>query len=105
MTNTPLQEGEFKGKALVCGLRSSQGKLVEVPELMENVREINYRGQLIIWEGKETMEKEKLGSVTRYKSVCLMCNLDKKWMCETYGHTMSILYRSKCSNKPFVFSL
>ena len=48
MTNTPLQEGEFKGKALVCGLRSSQGKLVEVPELMENVREINYRGQLII---------------------------------------------------------
>lgn len=37
MTNTPLEQGEFKGKAVVCGLRSSQGELAKVLALMENV--------------------------------------------------------------------
>lgn len=35
MTNTPLEQGEFKGKTVFCGLRSSHRQLAEVLELME----------------------------------------------------------------------
>lgn len=37
MTNTHLEQGEFKGKAVVCSLRSSQGEQAEVLEFMENM--------------------------------------------------------------------